>query len=63
LLGRAPWSRSSRLLRYTKALDQIKAIKKEMSADIKVDKERLIAFKVDRERAKKVCALSAYYSF
>jgi hypothetical protein len=34
-----------------------------MSADIKVDKERLIAFKVDRERAKKVCALSAYYSF
>jgi DNA repair protein RAD50 len=40
--------------RYTKALDQIKAIRKEQVVDIKVDKERLAALKVDRERADKV---------
>lgn len=40
--------------RYTKALDQIKAIRKEQTAESKVEKERLIAYKANRERAKKV---------
>ena len=40
--------------RYTKAMDSIKAIRKEQTAEIKVDKERLLALKTDRERSKKV---------
>lgn len=40
--------------KYTKALDQIKTIRKEQTAETKVDKERLIALKIDRERAVKV---------
>ena len=40
--------------KYTKALDQIKAIRKEQTAELKVDKERLLAYKTDRERAAKL---------
>ena len=35
-------------------MDSIKAIRKEQTAEIKVDKERLLALKTDRERSKKV---------
>lgn len=42
--------------KYTKALDQIKTIRKEQTAETKVDKERLLALKTDRERAVKVQA-------
>lgn len=45
--------------KYTKALDQIKSIKKEQSVELKVDRERLIALKTDRDRAIKVEALIA----
>ena len=40
--------------KYTKALDQIKSIRKEQTAELKVDKERLLAYKTDRERAAKL---------
>lgn len=42
--------------RYTKALDQIKTIRKEQTSEIKVDKEKLAALKIDRDRATKVSA-------
>jgi DNA repair protein RAD50 len=40
--------------RYTKALDQIKQLRKEQTVEIKVDKEKLSALKTDRDRATKV---------
>lgn len=40
--------------KYTKALDQIKSIRKDQAAELKVDRERLIALKTDRDRATKV---------
>lgn len=40
--------------KYTKALDQIKSIRKEQTAELKVDKERLLSYKTDRERAAKL---------
>lgn len=40
--------------KYTKALDQIKSIRKEQTAELKVDKERLLSYKTDRERAGKL---------
>lgn len=40
--------------KYTKALDQIKSIKKDQTIELKVDRERLIALKSDRDRAVKV---------
>lgn len=40
--------------KYTKALDQIKAIRKDQAVEIKVDKERMLALKTDRERAVKI---------
>lgn len=44
------------LPRYTKALDAIKTLRKEQTAELKVDKERLSSLKVDRDRAAKVRA-------
>lgn len=41
-------------LRYTKALDNIKALRKERTAELKVDKERLKFFKADKDKAEKV---------
>lgn len=43
--------------RYTKALDEIKKIRKEQAIEIKVDTEKLHALKTDRERAAKLRAL------
>ncbi|KAM0751848.1 hypothetical protein T439DRAFT_220597 [Meredithblackwellia eburnea MCA 4105] len=40
--------------KYTKALDQIKTLRKEQAVEIKVDKEKLNALKVDRDRAIKL---------
>ncbi|KAK4701138.1 DNA repair protein RAD50, partial [Phenoliferia sp. Uapishka_3] len=37
--------------KYTKALDQIKVLRKEQAIEIKVDKEKLAALKTDRDRA------------
>ena len=45
--------------KYTKALDQIKSIKKEQTIELKVDRERLIALRTDRDRALKVEAMIA----
>lgn len=39
--------------RYTKALDEIKKLRKEQAIEIKIDTEKLIALKTDRERATK----------
>jgi hypothetical protein len=40
--------------RYTKALDQIKVLRKEQNVEIKVDKEKLSSLKIDRDRATRV---------
>lgn len=40
--------------RYTKALDQIKTLRKDQTIEIKVDKEKLAALKTDRDRAIRV---------
>lgn len=40
--------------KYTKALDQIKSIRKEQTTELKVDRERLVSYKTDRDRAVKV---------
>ena len=40
--------------KYTKAIDQIKSIRKEHTIELKVDRERLLALKNDRDRAVKV---------
>jgi len=42
------------MIRYTKALDCIKAIRKDQQADIKVDAETASFLKTDKERAEKV---------
>jgi hypothetical protein len=41
-------------IRYTKALDNIKSIKKEAAIELKVDKEKYAALVVDKNRAEKV---------
>ncbi|OLL27062.1 DNA repair protein rad50 [Neolecta irregularis DAH-3] len=43
-------------LRYTKALDQIKSIRKEQQAQVKIDEATLLHYKSDKERAEKVKA-------
>lgn len=40
--------------RYTKALDNIKALRKERNAELKVDKERLSHYKSDKDKAERV---------
>ncbi|KAH8924104.1 hypothetical protein BT69DRAFT_109908 [Atractiella rhizophila] len=40
--------------KYTKALDNIKSLRKDMTNEIKVDRERLISLRTDRERAQKL---------
>ncbi|ORX37164.1 hypothetical protein BD324DRAFT_625039 [Kockovaella imperatae] len=40
--------------KYTKALDNIKALRKERTVELKVDKERLKFFKADKEKAEKL---------
>ncbi|RXK35035.1 hypothetical protein M231_07713 [Tremella mesenterica] len=42
--------------RYTKALDNIKAIRKERTAELKVDKERLNFLKADKNKAERMRA-------
>ena len=41
-------------VRYTKALDNIKALRKERTADLKVDRERLNFLKSDKDKAERV---------
>lgn len=41
--------------KYTKALDNIKALRKERAAEIKVDQERLKFLKSDKDKAQRVC--------
>lgn len=43
--------------RYTKALDNIKTLRKERMAELKVDKERLKFLKADKDKAERVSAL------
>lgn len=40
--------------RYTKALDNIKALRKERTAELKVDGERLKFLKADKDKAERV---------
>ena len=40
--------------RYTKALDNIKALRKERNIELKLDRERLGHFKADKEKAERV---------
>lgn len=40
--------------RYTKALDNIKALRKERTAELKVDRERLKFYKGDKDKAERV---------
>ncbi|KAK4689016.1 DNA repair protein RAD50, partial [Tremellales sp. Uapishka_1] len=40
--------------KYTKALDNIKSLRKERTAELKVDRERLKAMKTDKDRAEKM---------
>ncbi|SCZ98307.1 BZ3500_MvSof-1268-A1-R1_Chr3-2g06284 [Microbotryum saponariae] len=40
--------------KYTKALDNIKTLRKDQDAELKVDKEKLAALKTDRDRATKL---------
>ncbi|SCV74588.1 BQ2448_7617 [Microbotryum intermedium] len=40
--------------KYTKALDNIKSLRKDQAAELKVDQEKLSALKTDRDRATKV---------
>lgn len=42
------------LYRYTKALDNIKALRKDRVADLKVDKERLESLKKEKEHSDKI---------
>ena len=48
------WRQADSFLRYTKALDNIKALRKERTAELKVDKERLKFLKADKEKAGRV---------
>lgn len=41
-------------IRYTKALDNIKALRKERTAELKVDRERLRFYKGDKDKAERV---------
>lgn len=41
-------------IRYTKALDNIKSIKKEAASELKVDKEKFTSLTTDKNRAEKV---------
>jgi phosphatidate phosphatase PAH1 len=43
--------------RFTKALDHIKAIRKEQTSNLKVDQERLTHLKVDRDKSGKVSSI------
>lgn len=55
--------------RYTKALDEIKTLRKAQAIEIKVDKEKLAALSTDRDRATKVrlhvssCPMSSQQPF
>ncbi len=40
--------------RYTKALDNIKLLRKEINQELKVDKERLAHLKSDKDKAERV---------
>jgi hypothetical protein len=40
--------------RYTKALDNIRALRKERTAELKVDRERLKFLKSDKDKAERV---------
>jgi DNA repair protein RAD50 len=40
--------------RYTKALDNIRALRKERTAELKVDRERLKFLKADKDKAERV---------
>jgi hypothetical protein len=40
--------------RYTKALDNIKLLRKERTQELKVDKERLTHYKSDKDKAETV---------
>ena len=41
-------------LRYTKALDNIRSLRKERTAELKVDRERLKFLKSDKDKAERV---------
>lgn len=43
-----------RQIRYTKALDNIKLLRKERTQELKVDKERLKFLKSDKDKAERV---------
>jgi hypothetical protein len=47
------------MYRYTKALDNIKALRKERTAELKVDKERLHFYKADKDKAERVSGTCA----
>jgi hypothetical protein len=47
-------------VRYTKALDNIKALRKERMIELKLDRERLSHVKSDKDKAEKVRLLTAY---
>lgn len=40
--------------RYTKALDNIRSLRKERTAELKVDRERLKFLKSDKDKAERV---------
>ena len=48
--------------RYTKALDNIKALRKERTAELKVDKERLKFLKSDKDKAERVRKVETRHS-
>jgi len=43
--------------RYTKALDNIRSLRKERTAELKVDRERLKFLKSDKDKAERVSSL------
>jgi hypothetical protein len=43
--------------RYTKALDNIRALRKERTAELKVDRERLKFLKSDKDKAERVSSI------
>ena len=46
--------------RYTKALDNIKALRKERNIELKLDRERLGHFKADKDKAERVSCLPMF---
>lgn len=52
-------SASLTLRRYTKALDAIKVLRKDQAVEIRVNKEKLLALKTDRDRSIKVRSSTA----